>query len=75
MKERAHPDRSIRSLFDPAIILPAVGHSFRKLDPRLMIRNPVMFVVEVVSVLTINQFIDWSTYSLTSLFVSDSLTT
>ena len=52
MKERAHPGRSIRSLFDPAIILPAIGHSFRKLDPRLMIRNPVMFVVEVVSVLT-----------------------
>jgi hypothetical protein len=24
---------------------------------------------------SINQFIDWSTYSLTSLFVSDSLTT
>jgi len=39
-------------LFDPAIILPAIGHSFRKLDPRLTIRNPVMFVVEVVSVMT-----------------------
>ena len=52
MKERAHPGRTIRSLFDPAIILPAIGDSFRKLDPRLMIRNPVMFVVEVVSVLT-----------------------
>jgi K+-transporting ATPase ATPase B chain len=52
MKERAHPRRSVRSLFDPAIILPAIGHSFRKLDPRLTIRNPVMFVVEVVSVMT-----------------------
>ena len=30
---------------------PAVAASFRKLDPRLMIKNPVMFVVEVVSVL------------------------
>ena len=52
MKERAHPRRSVRSLFDPAIILPAIGHSFRKLDPRLTIRNPVMFVVEVVSEMT-----------------------
>ena len=52
MKERTHPRRSIRSLFDPAIILPASGDSFGKLDPRLMISNPVMFVVEVVSVLT-----------------------
>ena len=52
MKERAHPRRFVRSLFDPAIIAPAIGHSFRKLYPRLMIRKPVMFVVEVVSVLT-----------------------
>jgi potassium-transporting ATPase ATP-binding subunit len=52
MKERAHPHRSIRSLFDPAIILPAIGDSFGKLDPRVMISNPVMFVVEVVSLLT-----------------------
>ena len=52
MKERAHPRRSVRSLFDPAIILPAIGHSFRKLDPKLTIRNPVMFVVEVVSEMT-----------------------
>ena len=29
----------------------AIAASFRKLDPRLMIKNPVMFVVEVVSVL------------------------
>ena len=52
MKERAHPRRFVRSLFDPAIIAPAIGHSFRKLYPKLMIRKPVMFVVEVVSVLT-----------------------
>ena len=30
----------------------AVAESFRKLDPRSMVRNPVMFVVEVGSVLT-----------------------
>jgi K+-transporting ATPase ATPase B chain len=40
------------SMFDPAILVPAIGGSFRKLDPRLLIRNPVMFVVEVVAVLT-----------------------
>src|SRR5476651_986477 len=40
------------SLLDPSILLPAVGQAFRKLDPRMMIRNPVMFVVEVVATLT-----------------------
>jgi K+-transporting ATPase ATPase B chain len=39
-------------MFDPAIVRRAVGDSFRKLDPRQMARNPVMFVVEVGSVLT-----------------------
>jgi K+-transporting ATPase ATPase B chain len=39
-------------MFEPAIVVPAIKESFRKLDPREMIRNPVMFVVEVVSVLT-----------------------
>src|SRR6202795_4645358 len=51
MKQR-NPQRSVRSLFDPAIIRPAIWDAFRKLDPRLLIRNPVMFVVEIVSVLT-----------------------
>ena len=40
------------SLFDKAILLPAVGESFKKLDPRLMVKNPVMFVTEVGAVLT-----------------------
>ncbi|MGE3967507.1 MAG: hypothetical protein AB7F08_04660, partial [Dongiaceae bacterium] len=40
-----------RSLLDPALILPALGDSLRKLDPRGMIRNPVMFTVEVVATL------------------------
>ena len=34
------------------ILVTAAGESFRKLDPRTLIRNPVMFVVELVSVLT-----------------------
>jgi len=36
-----------RSLFDPAIIKPAIAASFKKLNPRDMMKNPVMFVVEV----------------------------
>src|SRR5437773_8861613 len=40
------------SMFDPAILRRAVGDSFAKLNPRLMARNPVMFVVEAGSVLT-----------------------
>ena len=36
-----------RSLFDPTIIKPAIGASFKKLNPRDMLKNPVMFVVEV----------------------------
>jgi K+-transporting ATPase ATPase B chain len=35
------------SIFDPKIIWPAIGDSFVKLDPRLMIKNPVMFVTMV----------------------------
>ncbi|HYV47167.1 MAG TPA: potassium-transporting ATPase subunit KdpB [Myxococcaceae bacterium] len=40
------------SLFDPTILGPAVKESFRKLTPRHVAKNPVMFVVEVGSVLT-----------------------
>jgi K+-transporting ATPase ATPase B chain len=36
-----------RALFDRAIIGPAVVESFKKLDPRWQLRNPVMFIVEV----------------------------
>src|SRR5258708_3567242 len=40
------------SLFDWNIVRPAIGASFRKLDPRLMIKNPVMFVTMVGAILT-----------------------
>ncbi|AWB08331.1 K(+)-transporting ATPase subunit B (plasmid) [Azospirillum humicireducens] len=43
---------SASTLLDPAILLPAIGGSFAKLHPRQMIRNPVMFCVEVVAALT-----------------------
>ncbi len=47
-----HNQRTQRSLFDPAIVGPAIGDSFRKLNPRDMARNPVMFIVEIGAVLT-----------------------
>ena len=40
------------SLFDPAIVRRAAGDAVRKLDPRQMAKNPVMFIVEIGSVLT-----------------------
>ncbi|SFT41324.1 potassium-transporting ATPase subunit KdpB [Mesorhizobium sp. YR577] len=40
------------SIMDAAIIVPAIGAAFKKLDPRSLARNPVMFVVAVVSALT-----------------------
>ncbi len=43
---------SKRALFEPPIVKTAALDAFRKLDPRRMVRNPVMFVVEVGSVFT-----------------------
>ncbi|WP_315796641.1 potassium-transporting ATPase subunit KdpB [Bradyrhizobium sp. SZCCHNRI3043] len=43
---------SMSTMLDPKIVLPAIKAALVKLDPRLMIRNPVMFVVEVVAALT-----------------------
>ena len=40
------------SLFDGAMVSHATAEAFRKLHPRRMVRNPVMFVVEVVSLFT-----------------------
>lgn len=54
LMELAHTGRrmSLATITDPSILLPAIGQAFRKLDPRLLWRNPVMFVVEVVATLT-----------------------
>src|SRR5882672_9848139 len=41
-----------RSLFDPEILRPALIESVRKLDPRVQVRNPVMFVVEIGALIT-----------------------
>ena len=46
------PQSTRRSLWDSKILIRALGDSFRKLNPRAMARNPVMFVVEVGSVVT-----------------------
>jgi K+-transporting ATPase ATPase B chain len=40
------------SVFDRSLIVPAIGASFRKLDPRTLVKNPVMFCVEFVAALT-----------------------
>ncbi|OWY38628.1 K(+)-transporting ATPase subunit B [Xenophilus sp. AP218F] len=41
-----------KSMFDPALVKPAIADSFKKLSPRAQVRNPVMFVVYVGSILT-----------------------
>ena len=48
---------SFAAMLDPAILVPALGDTIRKLDPRVMWRNPVMFVVEIVATLTTILFI------------------
>ncbi|WEX88254.1 potassium-transporting ATPase subunit KdpB [Sinorhizobium garamanticum] len=40
------------SIMDARILVPAIGDSFRKLNPRSLAKNPVIFVVAVVSTLT-----------------------
>jgi K+-transporting ATPase ATPase B chain len=45
------------SMFDARILVPAIGGAFTKLNPRTLAKNPVMFVVAVVSVLTTILFI------------------
>ncbi|MFZ1109211.1 MAG: potassium-transporting ATPase subunit KdpB [Rhodomicrobium sp.] len=45
------------TIADPKILIPAIGASFKKLDPRALAKNPVMFVVEVVALLTTVLFV------------------
>src|SRR5262245_44700545 len=42
----------VSALLDRKIVMPAIGSAFVKLDPRTLIKNPVMFVLEVVTALT-----------------------
>jgi len=52
--ETSTPRKSmpVSALFDPKIVGPAIGSAFVKLDPRALMKNPVMFVLEVVTALT-----------------------
>ncbi|MRR05964.1 MAG: K(+)-transporting ATPase subunit B [Deltaproteobacteria bacterium] len=45
------------SIFDPQIMRPALAESLKKLDPRTLWRNPVMFCVEIASFITLITFI------------------
>src|SRR5580704_12871147 len=45
------------SLADPKILRVAIVDSFRKLDPRTIVKNPVMFVVEIGALLTTIQLV------------------
>ncbi|HEY4348404.1 MAG TPA: potassium-transporting ATPase subunit KdpB [Gaiellaceae bacterium] len=49
--------RSSGSLFSRDLVLAAIRDSFPKLDPRLQLRNPVMFIVELGSVITTAIFV------------------
>jgi K+-transporting ATPase ATPase B chain len=42
----------VSALFDPKIVVAAIGSAFVKLDPRTLVKNPVMFVLEIVTALT-----------------------
>ncbi len=46
------------SIWNPALIQPAIRDAFKKLSPRVQIKNPVMFVVEIGSALTSISFVN-----------------
>src|SRR5262245_2340356 len=52
-----HSQAKSTSIWDPRIVRGALGDALRKLHPRTMARNPVMFVVEIGSVLTTWRFV------------------
>jgi potassium-transporting ATPase ATP-binding subunit len=54
---KSRQPRRAASLFDPKITRRAIGDSFKKLDPRIQAKNPVMLVVEIGSVVTSVEFI------------------
>ena len=42
----------VTALTDPKIVVPAIGSAFAKLNPRTLAKNPVIFVLEIVTILT-----------------------
>jgi K+-transporting ATPase ATPase B chain len=62
-KAAAVPKKAASGLFDPKMLLTSLPDALRKLDPRVMVKNPVMFVVEVGAVAsTILAFTDSSVF-------------
>jgi K+-transporting ATPase ATPase B chain len=51
--KKAEPHRIGGGLLDPKMLWKSTPDAFRKLDPRVQVKNPVMFVVEVGAVLTL----------------------
>ena len=49
---KSRQPRRAASLFDPTITRRAIVDALKKLDPRVQMRNPVMFVVEIGSAIT-----------------------
>ncbi|HWB46164.1 MAG TPA: potassium-transporting ATPase subunit KdpB [Hyphomicrobiaceae bacterium] len=43
---------AMSALLDRKVLVPAMAAAFRKLDPRTLVKNPVIFVLEIVSALT-----------------------
>src|SRR5690242_10391596 len=50
--EARRPRQSRSSIFSKELVLQAIADSFPKLDPRRQVKNPVMFIVELGSVMT-----------------------
>ncbi|MCA1410039.1 potassium-transporting ATPase subunit KdpB [Bradyrhizobium sp. NBAIM20] len=50
--QKSNKRMPVSAMLDSKIMMPAIGAAFTKLDPRAMIKNPVMFVVEIVAALT-----------------------
>src|SRR5262245_39248662 len=42
----------VSAMFDPKIVVPAIRSALIKLNPRTLMKNPVMFVLEIVTILT-----------------------
>jgi K+-transporting ATPase ATPase B chain len=60
----SHKGSRTRPLFDPPIVKRAIVDSFRKLNPRTMMKNPVMFVVEIgAAMTTLSLLHEWSFFA------------
>ncbi|MBN9588948.1 MAG: potassium-transporting ATPase subunit B [Alphaproteobacteria bacterium 64-11] len=55
--EKVRKRMPVATLTDTSILIPAIGDAFKKLHPRHMIANPVMFCVEIVAALTTLLFV------------------